>query len=93
MHRIAVDKVKGVEAFAPHFPFAREEKWYFLLGEPSKNLLMAQDVAVLLEAEKAGASDPALANGLPARDVVPAAKVGAHALLLTGKLFLALTPG
>lgn len=60
-----MERVKEVEAFAPSYPFPREERWYFLLCEASKNLLMAHDVAVLLEAEKAGAAQPELANGLP----------------------------
>eukprot|EP00873_Tetraselmis_striata_P025823 jgi/Tetstr1/446087/TSEL_033688.t1 len=62
---VDVERVKEVEAFAPSYPFPREERWYFLLCEASKNLLMAHDVAVLLEAEKAGAAQPELANGLP----------------------------
>lgn len=51
----AVDKVKGVEAYAPCYPIPREEKWYFLLCDTPHNVLLAHANAMLMEAEKEGA--------------------------------------
>uniref|UniRef100_A0A061RGL9 Translocation protein SEC63 n=1 Tax=Tetraselmis sp. GSL018 TaxID=582737 RepID=A0A061RGL9_9CHLO len=56
--KVDADRLKGVEAYAPHYPQPREEKWYFLLCDASHNLLMANACESLLEAESAGAAHP-----------------------------------
>ena len=42
---------KGVQAFAPHYPVAREEMWYFVVADPSNNAVLGMTRVTLLEAE------------------------------------------
>ena len=48
-------KKAAIRAYAPDFPFPRDEHWFFLLGDPSNNTLLAWTRVSLLEAEAAGA--------------------------------------
>ena len=41
----------GVLAYAPQYPVAREEMWYFLLADPADNELLGVTRVSLLEAE------------------------------------------
>jgi translocation protein SEC63 len=54
---IATGKKKNaaIRAFAPNFPFPRDEHWVFMLGNPSTNELLAWTRVSLVEAEAAGA--------------------------------------
>ncbi len=52
---IAKGKNAAIRAYAPNFPFPRDEHWFFLLGDPSNNTLLAWTRVSLLEAEAAGA--------------------------------------
>jgi len=52
------EKVKAVEAYAPHYPIPREEKWYFLLADVPQNILMSNSGTGLVKAESAGAAQP-----------------------------------
>mmetsp|Transcript_15025 Transcript_15025/g.42165 ORF Transcript_15025/g.42165 Transcript_15025/m.42165 type:complete len:747 (+) Transcript_15025:116-2356(+) len=66
--RFDVERVKGVEAYAPHYPNPRQEQWYFLLCDSQSNILISHCSATLLEAENAGAKKPenyGNASGMP----------------------------
>jgi len=52
---ITQGKKAAIRAYAPNFPFPRDEHWFFLLGDPSNNTLLAWTRVSLLEAEAAGA--------------------------------------
>ncbi|KAG7672402.1 hypothetical protein Ndes2526B_g09086 [Nannochloris sp. 'desiccata'] len=52
---ITKGKNAAIRAYAPNFPFPRDEHWFFLLGDPSNNALLAWTRVSLLEAEAAGA--------------------------------------
>ena len=57
------DSIKGkgsvARAYAPNFPFPRDEHWFFLLGDASNGTLLAWTRVALLEAEAAGAQHAA----------------------------------
>ena len=51
------DTIKGTaaRAYAPNFPYPRDEHWFFLLGDLSTGALLAANRVSLLEAEAVGA--------------------------------------
>ncbi|KAK9829144.1 hypothetical protein WJX72_004149 [[Myrmecia] bisecta] len=49
-------KGSGVQAFAPHFPHPKPEKWWFVLADMPNNEVHAFVSATLLEAEAVGAA-------------------------------------
>ena len=51
----AVLKGKASQAYAPRFPAKKEEQWYFLLADPSRNAVLSVSKEPLLRAEAAGA--------------------------------------
>lgn len=59
------DNVKGraVQAYAPGFPFPKEENWYFVLADPTANAVMSFTKVSLLEAEAAGAAQASASEG------------------------------
>lgn len=48
-------KGKAARAYAPNFPYPREEHWFFLLGDQSTGTLLGMTRVSLLEAEAVGA--------------------------------------
>ena len=46
---------KAVRAFAPRYPYPREEHWFLLVADPATGALLAWKRASLIEAEAAGA--------------------------------------
>ncbi len=43
------------QAYAPLYPVPKEEQWYFVLGEPQNNAVLATTRKSLLQAEAIGA--------------------------------------
>ncbi len=41
-------------AYAPLYPFPKEEKWVFMIGDPLLNAVFVRTEVPLLEAEQAG---------------------------------------
>ena len=55
-----------MQAYAPHFPHAKTERWYLLLADPVNNYTWTWTVTDLLEAEALGAKHMArLLEGRP----------------------------
>lgn len=51
----SVLKGKASQVYAPRFPAKKEEQWYFLLADPSRNAVLSCSKLPLMPAEAAGA--------------------------------------
>lgn len=78
------ESIKGTatRAYAPNFPFPRDEHWIFMVADPSNNTVLCWQRIPLLEAEAVGAKyASSWANGVMSRGVVGSEEESEEALV------------